>query len=69
MACARAIHPRPFVWPRQHPAAGTLESARDIYAASGPGAVYRLRLLPIPYAISVWIRGLSVHGQRYAGPL
>ena len=66
MACARALDHRPVIWSRSDSAGQSLESERDVYKTAGPGAVYRFRLRPIPYAISVWLRGLSIHGLRHA---
>lgn len=67
MACSRPLDHRAVVWSREDSAGGIGESERDVYKAAQPGAVYRFRVRPIPYAVSVWIRGLHFHGQRHAG--
>lgn len=66
MARSCSQHSRAVVWTRRNLPAVTFDTKRDIYAATGPGAVYRLRLLPIPYAVACLFGVVYFHGQRHA---
>lgn len=68
MARPSALDPNPIVWTRGDLPARAQESERDIYASPVAGAVYRLRLLPIPYAVACRFGCVYFHGQRYAVP-